>query len=79
VAVESFAGRGDQQRGRVHARAELVASAQVAAQRLDRRRMQRKLTGFPELAVAHNQARVLEIELAAVKPDRLADPHARDR
>jgi len=76
VAVDQpTAGRRDQQRVadvRVLVR---LAQAQIAAQRRHGRGVQRQLARFAELALAHGQQRVPQVEVRALQPDRLADAH----
>ncbi len=65
--------------GRARRRLQPIASAQVAAQRPHRARVQRQLARLAELAVAHEKEVLLEVDVAAVEADRLPDPQTADR
>jgi hypothetical protein len=80
VAVDQpgAGGRGEHRSGRLR-RDGPVAASEIGPQSRDRGWVKRDLARLAELAVAHHQQSVGEVDVVAVQADRLTDSHPGDR
>src|SRR5664280_547193 len=78
VAQPGAGGRGEHRRGRLGRDGPITAS-EIGLQSHDRAGVKRDLARLAELAVAHDQQFVGEIDVRTVQADRLADSHPAHR